>query len=125
MKSVHKGICLYHTESSVLPLIDLYETVGELVFEIDLPGIEPDDVSIIVWGDMLVIEGVRKDAGGEAGLRYICMERGLRRFRRMIKFPHPVNVDEGEASYARGVISVRFPKREIKSIAIAVKRVAE
>lgn len=93
--------------------------------EIDLPGVEPEDVSITVCRDVLVIEGIRRDAGGEAGLRYICMERGVRRFRRMIKFPHPVNAQEGEAIYSRGVISIRLPKPEVKPVAITVKRAAE
>src|SRR5208337_4832157 len=107
MKRIHKGLCLYHVESSVWPLVDIYETGDELIFEIDLPGIEPDDLSIRVYGDMLIIEGIRSDAGGEPDLRYICMERGIRGFRRVIKFPVPVNASSSEAFYSRGVISIR------------------
>ena len=125
MKSVQKGLCLYHEGSSVWPLIDLYETGSELVFEIDLPGIEPDDVSITVHGDMLIIEGIKRDDRSESDLHYLCMERGIRRFRRMIKFPVHVhvNVSAGEASYERGVIKVRLPKREPEPVVIAIKRV--
>ncbi len=125
MKTIHRGLCLYHVESSVWPLMDIYETEDELVFEIDLPGIEPDDVSIRVYGDMLIIEGIRKDSGREPDLHYICMERGIRGFRRVMKFPVPVNASSAEAFYTRGVISIRFPKRERKAITIAVKRVDE
>ena len=125
MKSIQKGLCLYHVESSVWPLVDIYETGNELIFEIDLPGMEPDDVSIRVYGDMLIIEGIRNDAGREPGLRYICMERGIRGFRRVIKFPVPVNVSSSEAFYSRGVISIRFPKRERKAVTITIKRVNE
>jgi len=105
--------------------MDIYETADELIFEIDLPGIEPDDVSIRVYGDMLIIEGTRNDAGREPDLRYICMERGIRGFRRVMKFPVPVNAASSEAFYFRGVISIRFPKRERKAITITVKRVNE
>ncbi len=125
MKSIQKGLCLYHVESSVWPLMDIYETGSELIFEIDLPGIEPDDVSIRIYGDMLIIEGIRNDAGREPDLRYICMERGIRRFRRVMKFPVPVNTSSSEAFYSRGVISIRFPKRERKAITITVKRADE
>lgn len=125
MKSIQKGLCLYHVESSVWPLMDIYETGSELIFEIDLPGIEPDDVSIRVYGDMLIIEGIRTDAGREPDLRYICMERGIRGFRRVIKFPVPVNASPSEAFYAHGVITIKFPKRERKAITITVKRINE
>ncbi len=125
MKSIQKGLCLYHVESSVWPLMDIYETANELIVEIDLPGIEPDDVSIRVYGDMLIIEGIRNDARREPDLRYICMERGIRGFRRVMKFPVPVNASSSEAFYSRGVISIRFPKRERKAITITVKRSAE
>lgn len=125
MKSVQKGLCLYHAESSAWPLIDLYETGSELVFEVDLPGIEPEDVSITAYADMLVIEGTKHDDRSESDRHYICMERGIRRFRRVIKFPVHVNVSEGAAYYERGVIRIRFRKREPESIAIAVRRVNE
>jgi HSP20 family protein len=125
MKSIRKGLCLYHVESSVWPLIDLYESGNELVFEIDLPGIEPDAVSIRAYGDMLIIEGIRNDTDSEDDLHYICMERGIRGFRRGIKFPVPVNVSEAEACYSRGVISIRFPKVERKVVTITIKRAAE
>ncbi len=125
MKSIQKGLCLYHVESSVWPLVDIYETGDELIFEIDLPGIEPDDVTLMVYGDMLIIDGIRNDAGREPDLRYICMERGIRGFRRVIKFPVPVNAASSEALYSRGVISIRFPKRERKAVRITVKRADE
>ncbi len=125
MNSIQKGLCLYHVESTVWPLMDIYETGNELIVEIDLPGIEPDDVSIRVYGDVLIIEGIRNDAGREPDLRYICMERGIRGFRRVLKFPVPVNASSSEAFYSRGVISIRFPKRERKAITITVKRSAE
>ena len=102
--------------------MDIYETGSELIFEIDLPGIEPDDISIRVYGDMLIIEGIKTDAGREPDLRYICMERGIRGFRRVLKFPVPVNASSAEALYDRGVITLRFPKRESKTITITIKR---
>ena len=125
MKNIQKGLSLYHVESSVWPLVDIYESGDELIFEIDLPGMEPDDVSIRVYGDMLIIEGIRNDAGSEPDLRYVCMERGIRGFRRALKIPVPVNASPAEAFYARGVITIRFPKRERKAITITVKRVNE
>jgi HSP20 family protein len=105
--------------------MDIYETGNELIFEIDLPGIEPDDISIRVYGDMLIIEGTRNDAGREPDLHYVCMERGIRGFRRVLKIPVPVNASPSEAFYSRGVITIRFPKQERKAATIIVKRVNE
>jgi HSP20 family protein len=125
MKSVQRRLSLYHAESAVWPLIDLYETASVLVFEIDLPGMEPEDISIIADGEVLIIEGVRNDSSNDADLKYICMERGIRGFRRVIKIPVPVNASEGSAYYERGVVSIKFPKLERRAVAITVKRANE
>jgi len=125
MKTVQTRVYLYQAESSVWPLIDIYETENELVFEIDLPGVEPEDMSVTADGEVLILEGIVKYGQSEADLKYICMERGTRGFERVIKFPVPVNVSEGSASCRRGVISVRFPKLERRAIAIMVKKLVD
>lgn len=122
METLNKRVSLYHSESTVWPLIDLYETGSELVIEIDLPGIMPEDMSITAYGEIMIIEGVRRNARSEADLNYICVERGIRGFRRVIKFPVPVDISRGSAWCERGVTSVRFPKMEPRTIKINMGR---
>ncbi len=122
MKSVLKGLFFYQVEPCAWPLIDLYETDESLVFEADLPGIDPEHVSVKVYEDLLIIEGMRAEPGSEAKLKYLCMERDIKGFRRMLKIPVPVNISAGEAVYANGVMTIKFPKLKGKIVKIKVER---
>ncbi len=105
-----------------MPMVDLYEAEGYLVFKIDLPGIDLEDVVIKVYDDMLVIEGKRKEEREEKRLNYICMERNLEGFRRILQIPVPVVRSEGKAVYADGVITLSFPKAGDRGTKIAIEK---
>ncbi|TAN45939.1 MAG: Hsp20/alpha crystallin family protein [Nitrospirae bacterium] len=109
MHSLLKGMFFYEA-SSEWPSIDLYETEEDLVFEIDLPGINPDDLNIRTYEDLLVIEGIRTEDINEARIKYLCMERRVKDFRRVMNMPVSVNTMGGKAAYKHGVLTVRFPK---------------
>jgi HSP20 family protein len=98
------------TEEGYPPPVDLYDTGDALVFEIDLPGMAPGDIHIHVFGDILVIEGARREPDEGKALRFICMERGPRKFSRTLRVPVPVDPRLGTAAYRDGVIKVRLPK---------------
>ncbi|WP_040335973.1 Hsp20/alpha crystallin family protein [Candidatus Magnetobacterium casense] len=112
-----------------MPPVDIYETAELLVFEIDLPGMEPREVEIKVVNDTVVIEGVKRDrsgggvgGGGAIGCRFLCMERFLEGFRRVIKIPVAVDVSSGRAVYRGGVVCLTFHKSENKEILIRIEK---
>ncbi len=96
--------------TEAIPFLDLYETDEELILEMDLPGIDPEDVLIKVFEDIIIIEGIRRGASEKKGFKYICMERSFGSFRRIVNIPIPVRTVEGKASYNDGVMSLAFPK---------------
>lgn len=125
MKNVLKGLFYYDAETCTWPLIDIYETGDDLVFEVDLPGIDPTNLSIRVYEDLLIIEGIVTDTYDElpsGGLKYLCMERGIKEFRRVLKIPVHVNTVAGDAFYSNGVITVKFPKLKGKLIKIKIEK---
>lgn len=124
MKSVLKGLFLYEVETYSGLLVDFYETGDDLIFEIDLPGIDPAKVSVRVYEDLLIIEGTRNDVAGETRLKYLCLERGLKSFRQVLKIPVLVNTMAGKAAYAKGVLTIRFPKLKGKLIRIGIEKTA-
>ncbi len=96
--------------SESCPLLDLYETGNDLVLEMDLPGIDPRDVLIKVYEDIIIIEGIRREARRDKSIKYICMERSFDSFRRIVNIPVPVRTSDGRASYNDGVITLTLPK---------------
>jgi HSP20 family protein len=118
-----KRIAYFQTDTSGgLPLMDLYEMEDNLIFDIDLPGVNPDDVLIKVYCDIVIIEGIKRQGWEERGVRYICMERNFESFRRIIKIPVPVNTAAGRAFYRDGVLTLRFPKVPDRVIKIKIEK---
>jgi HSP20 family protein len=122
MKEVRE--CLYYSSDNtrVLPFMDIYETNESLVFEIDIPGIVPEDVQIKVYDDIVVIEGVKRERPRGNEYRYLCMERSFESFRRMVKIPVRVNTMAGKAAYSEGILKLSFPKVKNKVIQIYIEK---
>jgi HSP20 family protein len=117
-----RGLLYFQREAAgPLPLVDLYETEDNLVLEMDLPGIDPEDVLIKVYEDVIIIEGIKREGRKEKRLRYLCMERSFESFRRLIKIPVSVNAAAGRAWYNHGVITLTIPKIKERVIKIKIE----
>lgn len=126
MKKVLNGLFFYEVEACRGPLVDLYETGDELVCEVDLPGADLSKLTIRVYEDLLLIESSGNAEGDEemcpGGFRYLCMERSLKAFRRVVKLPVLVNTLAAVACYNDGVLTVKFPKLKGKVIRVTIER---
>ena len=93
------------------PYANLAETEKHYEFTLDLPGISPDEVSVELNDDQLVVSGERK-AEHEEGKTFHRVERRFGRFRRVATIPSPVNEESITAEYKDGVLTVTLPKSE-------------
>lgn len=104
------------------PKLDLYETEKDIIVEVDLPGMNPQGVCIQIRNNRLTLEG-KLEACSETGY-YLCMERCLEDFRRIVLLPCAVDPERAQAHYERGVLILRLPKiadRRRKAIKIQIK----
>jgi HSP20 family protein len=125
VKSILRGVFLYDVESCVRPAADVFETEDALTCELDLPGVDPAKVSVRVYEDLLIVEGSRPGIVGECrgeAVRFLCMECGPARFRRLLKIPVQVNTQAGSAVYSNGVLTITFPKLKGKLIKLRIER---
>lgn len=115
-------ICFQPDTINFQPLLDLYETEEHIVLEMDVPGINPEDVLIKVLDDIVVIEGIRRKEYEGGRLKFICMERNLESFRRIVGIPAPVESGNGKASYNEGVLRITLPKVRDKVFKIKIEK---
>lgn len=120
--SPSNGLYFQRETTESFPLIDLYETGDNLVLEIDLPGIDPENVLIKVYQDVIIIQGVKKERSEGKRYRYACMERSFESFRRIIRVPVPINPAAGRAVYNDGVVRVTLPKIRERVIKIKIEK---
>jgi HSP20 family protein len=89
--------------------VDVIDTTDELLVRADLPGRSPDAVSVQLEDDRTVLietEPEESDPGG----RFVTRERTNEAMSRTVALPAAVDGSGTEASYERGVLTVRLPK---------------
>lgn len=94
-----------------MPRVDIAETEQEVVVSADLPGLDEKDVSVSLDGDVLTVQGQRKDEREEKKLNYHLVERSYGEFHRSIQLPPGLDTDRVKASFKKGVLTVNLPKR--------------
>lgn len=106
----------------LVPALDLTETNEAIEVRMDLPGINAKDIDIRINGNLLTINGERKEEKEQKGTTYHRMERRSGRFSRSVTLPCQVVEDNIDANYHGGVLTVMMPKAEAaKSRKIDVK----
>jgi HSP20 family protein len=93
---------------------EVLETENEIRFEVEVPGLRPEDINLTVENGVLTISGERKwenEEGREKG-DYHVFERRYGRFERSFAVPQRVNTSRIEASYENGILKVVLPKME-------------
>ena len=92
------------------PIADVEETDDAYLVELELPGVQRDDVSVEFGGGELSVTGEVKQKQRVGFLR--ARTRPVGRFDYRISLPLQVQEDEVTASLADGVLTVRAPKTE-------------
>lgn len=107
------------------PAIDIYQDETKVYVETPLPGVDMDDVNIMVENDVLTIE-CRSEKHTEVDEKnYYRKEVRAGSFHRAVQLPAAVVGEEAEAEYADGVLKISIPKKEDvkpKSIKVNIKK---
>jgi HSP20 family protein len=104
------------------PAVDVKETDDQVVVKAEIPGIDAKDINISVTGDVLTIKGEKKSEREEKEENYHLVERSYGSFSRSLVLPGAVDIDNIEAVYDKGVLTVTCPKKEaVKPKAIEIK----
>lgn len=95
---------------AVFPLLNVWEDDSHYFVEAELPGMQMEDLEILVNGSQLTIKGERKEPSGEPGTWH-RRERGYGKFARIFELPHAVDADQVSAELKHGVLTVKLPKQ--------------
>jgi HSP20 family protein len=100
------------TSQAWVPALDVWETEGELVYAVDLPGIPEDKISVELDDGALTISAERERTQEESQDRFYRYERRYGTFSRTIGVPQGVTESDVTASYESGVLEVHVKKPE-------------
>jgi HSP20 family protein len=105
----------------VMPAIDMYEDVNDLVVEIDLPGFRKEDVNIrIVEDNILSVKARRKEVTEPLSVTHY-RQRPIQIDKRIVL---PISTKDGKrvtarAKYENGVVRLRIPIPKSTAVPIA------
>ena len=97
---------------SFAPAMDVYQTDKEVVAEVSLPGIDPEDINLSVTDNTLTIEGKSESQTEVDDKNYYRKEVRTGTFYRSVALPSTVNSNKSEATYADGILKIVIPKEE-------------
>ncbi len=101
--------------------VDIYEKNGNVIAEMNLPGIDPDKIDISVEDGYLTVSGSREEKEESKEEDYYSKEIKRGSFERTVKLSHAVKKDKADASYKDGVLKITIPKDEKKEGTVKVK----
>lgn len=93
------------------PEADAYETATSVEITVDLAGVREDDFEVLVFEDVLVVEGRRQlpACHDEAVYHAAGIRQGP--FEVALPLPAAVDPERVEARYDRGLLHITLPKR--------------
>lgn len=105
-----------------VPPVDVLEQPDAIRINLEIPGVNPDQVSVSVEGNTLTISGTKEQVAEEKTERVHRYERTYGAFERTFTLPASVDASAIQATADRGVLTVRLPKVEkAKPRTIAVR----
>jgi HSP20 family protein len=106
------------------PAVDIYETATEFIVEMELAGVDGQDVKVLLFSSRLEVSGFKRELGTPYGSRYTRLEREYGAFRRDVVVPGAVDPEQAVAALENGVLTVvlKKPPRRRRDVEIKTRR---
>jgi HSP20 family protein len=98
--------------TTAFPPVNLWENEKGLVLTAEIPGVDAAGLDVSLEKDSLTISGER--AGNPAGNNeedFVRRERWYQPFKRTVELPFDVDPEKCDATYEKGVLTVRLERR--------------
>ncbi len=94
------------------PAVDFAEKGKEYEITAELPGLDEKDIEVKLANRTLTIKGEKKEEKEEREKNYYFSERRYGSFMRSFQVPEGVDADKIEASFSKGLLTIKLPKSE-------------
>jgi HSP20 family protein len=108
MSPIRKGM---EIQDKFIPGIDVSETEKEILISADLPGMDEKDIHLAIEGDVLTLSGKKVQETTTKNTQIHSIERSYGSFSRSISLPSKVDIDKIDASFNKGVLKIKIPKK--------------
>lgn len=107
----------WQVQSSIWsPPTDVYETEENLIVKVEVAGMREDDFEVSIEDQILLIRGNRPDINERRA--YHQMEIRFGKFEITFGLPTGIDIDNANAEYKDGFLTIVFPKIHAKHIEV-------
>jgi HSP20 family protein len=94
------------------PVLDVQEGLDALEVVVDLPGVTPESVRVLIKNAILVVAGEKPwpHAAGRGDATFHLVERAFGRFARVVKLDGAIDAGRARAVLGGGELRVTIPK---------------
>jgi HSP20 family protein len=92
------------------PALDVFETDRRVEIAVDLPGVDPAAVRIILKGPSVLIAGEKTVRRGLTDSSFHLVERGFGRFARAVRLSCSCDSTSARATLVNGELRISIPK---------------
>lgn len=105
------------------PNTNIIESGDKLIVEVELPGVNKDDVSILLQGkNELIIRGTKPQPRlNEPQVTYYLFEREFGTFYKKIIIDFPLDTSNIKSVMENGVLIVQIPRKEVSKVSVDIK----
>ncbi len=93
------------------PAVDVAEKDNAYEITAELPGLDEKNIEVSLANGGLTIKGEKKEEKEEKRKDYYLKERHYGSFERSFTLPDGVDTDKIDASFSKGVLTVKLPKK--------------
>ena len=99
-----------------VPPMDMIETAEEIVIVAEIAGANIDEMKVEITRKAVKISGRRRALSPTSSAKYRLAEIHYGNFERILYLPEPVDSDNIDASYSKGLLSIRLAKRPTEKL---------
>lgn len=100
------------TTAAWTPVVDILEEPEFLRITAEVPGVKPENVKILVEGNLLTIQGTKEQVAESKTEKVHRYERAYGAFERTFTLPATVDAAHIKANYEMGLLMLTLPKVE-------------
>jgi HSP20 family protein len=102
------------------PAIEVIQNKDNYKVKVQLPGIKKDNIEVELDNDFMTIcaqthEEKEEETQDENNKRYHTSEFRYGKYQRTISFDQPIKIDEADAQYKDGILTITIPKQNTET----------
>lgn len=112
------SVSLWDKQSTFMPACNIKEKKNRYIVEVEIPGVDPDDVEIAINGNVMTIQGEKKEevTTEDQDEQMQVIEHRYGSFYRSLTLPDNIQTDNISADNKNGILYITLPKEKESKI---------